>query len=55
MLTMKKGKDIVRIKDKEEKTFLNRGYKHCPKKIWKDEKNNCKKQNCDNKFCFSVR
>ena len=37
MLTMKKGKDIVRIKDKEEKTYLARGYNFCPKKIWKDE------------------
>ena len=37
MLTMKKGTLIVRIKDEEEKTFLNRGYNHCPKQIWKDE------------------
>jgi len=37
MLTMKKGKDIVRIKDKEEKIYLARGYDFCPKKIWKDE------------------
>ncbi len=37
MLTMKKGTSIVRIKNNEEKSFLTKGYKHCPKQIWKDE------------------
>ena len=34
---MKKGTTIVRIKNEDEKIYLNRGYKHCPKQIWKDE------------------
>lgn len=37
MKTMRKGKDIVRIKDKQEKEFLAKGYEYCPKKVWKDE------------------
>jgi len=37
MKTMRKGKNIVRIKDKEEKEFLARGYNFCPKQVWKDE------------------
>jgi len=37
MLTMKNGASIVRIKNSQEKDFLNSGYKHCPKQIWKDE------------------
>jgi len=37
MKTMRKGKDIVRIKDNEEKRYLDMGYNYCPKQVWKDE------------------
>jgi len=37
MKTMRIGKNIVRVKDKEEKEYLDRGYEFCPKKVWKDE------------------
>jgi hypothetical protein len=37
MKTMRKGSDITRVKDSEEKKFLGMGYNYCPKKVWKDE------------------
>jgi hypothetical protein len=37
MKTMRKGDDIVRISDKQEKEFLSRGYEYCPKQVWKDQ------------------
>ena len=37
MKTMRRGKDIVRVKDKEGKIYLDRGYEFCPKEIWKKE------------------
>jgi len=37
MKTMKWGSTIVRIKNSEEKEYLAKGYKYCPKQLWKDE------------------
>lgn len=37
MKTMLKGKDIVRVQEKQVEDFLSKGYEFCPKKVWKDE------------------
>lgn len=37
MKTMKWGKTIVRVSEKDVKEYLSKGYTYCPKHIWKDE------------------
>jgi hypothetical protein len=37
MKTMRKGKEILRVSEKQQDDFLERGYEYCPKKVWKDE------------------
>jgi len=37
MKTMRRGKDIVRVKEKQVKEFLTNRYEFCPKHVWKDE------------------
>ena len=34
---MKWGKTIVRVKEKDIKDYLAKGYEFCPKHLWKDE------------------
>jgi len=37
MKTMRRGKDIVRVKEKQVQEFLTKRYEFCPKHVWKDE------------------
>ena len=37
MKTMRKGKDIVRVSEKQQYEFLEKGYDYCSKQVWKDE------------------
>lgn len=37
MKTMQKGEDIIRVSEKEQDSYLDRGYKYIPKSIWKEK------------------
>lgn len=34
MKTMRRGDKIVRVKENEQYSFLERGYEYCPKHVW---------------------
>jgi hypothetical protein len=36
MKTMTNGPNVVRVKEQDVKAMLDRGYKYCPKSLWKE-------------------
>jgi hypothetical protein len=39
MKTMKRGTDIVRVKNEKYKEYEDKGYSYVPKSVWKAQKN----------------